>query len=133
MSKKLIFVSSMFIYLTSCSSSKQFIPERSVEIEKMDRNNYSVTEQVSAEAEATTFWFLFIPFGGKSKEKLYEKAYNEAVKKIPNCDGILTPRAEYSKKAVPLLIFSTVTKKVTVTGRGFRIKTDSELKKEKGN
>jgi hypothetical protein len=118
-------------FLTSCSSSKQFVPERNIEIEKMDRNNYSITDQVASEAKATTFWLLFIPFGGKSKDKLFTTAYNEAVRKVPNCDGIITPRVEYQKQVIPLIIFSLVNRKVVVTGRGYKIKTDSEIKEGK--
>ncbi len=121
------------ILVSSCSSSKQFVPERNIEIEKMDRKNYSITEQVSSEAKASTYWLLFLPFGGKSKEKLYTLAYNQAVKKVANCDGIITPRVEYTRQVYPFIIFSLVNRKVTVTGRGYKLKTDAEIKNEKSN
>ena len=76
---------------------------------------------------STKIWFLFIPIGGKSFEKLEKKAYNEAVEQLENADGLIEARYEHKKIVIPLIIVTPVIKRTKAVGRGYRLKEDKEL------
>lgn len=119
--------------LVSCSSSKSAIDVQQAKIAEFKRDEYVLLDQVTAEEKSFRFWLLFIPIGGKSDQALYDNAYQKAVKMLPSADGLIKPRYEYKKTRVPLLLFGFVTKKVTATGKGYRLKTETEMKETKAN
>lgn len=121
------------LFLTSCSTTKTAINHQPIEIQKFNRDEYVVLDQINGKANSTRVWFLFIPFGGKSDQKLYEKAYNSAVKSAigQKADGILQPRYTYKKTTIPLILLNFTTKKVTVEGKAFRIKSEEEYQNSK--
>ena len=126
------FLSATIIF-TSCSTSKSAINHQPIEIQKFNRDEYVVLDNVKGEAKSNRFWLLFIPFGGKSDQKLYEKAYDKAVKSAvgQKADGLLQPRYTYKKTTIPLIVVSWTTKKVTAEGKAFRIKSEEEYQNSK--
>lgn len=90
-------------------------------------------DQVTSVDKSFRFWFLFIPIGGKTDQRLYENAYQKAVKMLPKADGLIEPRYEYKKTSVPLILIGFTTKKVTAIGKGYRLKTDEEMKSNKAD
>lgn len=119
--------------LSSCSSSKSAIDVQQAKIAEFKREEYVLLDQVTAEEKSFRFWLLFIPIGGKSDQRMYDNVYQKAVKMLPKADGLLKPRYEYKKTAIPLIVFGFVSKKVTATGKGYRLKTEEEMKKTKSN
>ncbi|MBS1763999.1 MAG: hypothetical protein JSS90_03405 [Bacteroidetes bacterium] len=121
------------IMFSSCSSSKSTVNHQPIEIQKFKRDEYVVLDNLKGEAKSNRFWLLFIPFGGKSDQKLYEKAYDKAVKSAvgQKADGLLEPRYTYKKITIPLIVVSWTTKKVTAEGKAFRIKTEDEYQNSK--
>ena len=113
--------------LVSCSSSRNTIDQHEIEIAELDREDYVVLDPVEEEVRSTRFWLLFIPFGGKKDEKMKEKAYTRAVEQMPEADGLLKPRYVVKKTVIPLIVFNFTFKKVSVRGKGFRIKSESEM------
>ena len=125
-------------FMASCSTTKSSINHQPIEIQKFNRDEYVVLDNVHGEAKSNRFWLLFIPFGGKSDQKLYERAYNKATKSAvgQKADGILQPKYSYKKITIPLIVLNFTSKKVAVEGKGFRIKSEEEYqnsKKENGS
>lgn len=114
---------------TACSSTKSTMASQNSRLAEFDREDYTVLPQVEGKANSTKVWFLFIPFGGKSDKKLESKAYNRAVSQLDKADGLIDARYEHKKVVIPLILFTPVIKKTKAIGRGYRLKTDSELKK----
>lgn len=102
------------------------------QLSELKREDYVVLNKVEGEAKSTKVWFLFIPFGGKKDAKLENKAYNRATAKVQHADGLLNTRYEHKKIVIPLILFTPVIKKVKAVGRAYKLKTDREMKKEKG-
>lgn len=121
------------VVFSSCTTTKNTLNEQPIKLRDLERDAYVVLNKAQGESKSFTFWLLFIPIGGKSDQKLYEQAYDSAVKSsIDNeADGLLEPRYSYKKTRVPLILFGFVSKKVTAEGRAFRIKTEEEYEKSK--
>ncbi len=114
--------------LSACSTSRTAPQEMSVDsnirISELKREDYEVLPEVKGTSKSTKVFFLFIPFSGKSKEKMKRQAYNRAVAQASECDGIIRPRYEEKKIVIPLIIFNIVIRQTHAYGKGFRIKTD---------
>ena len=121
------------ILLSSCSSSRSTVDGQQAKLAEFKREEYVLLDQVTAEATSFRFWLLFIPIGGKSDQALYDNAYQKAVKMLPTADGIIKPRFEYKKMSIPLIVVGFTKKKVVATGKGYRLKTEEEMKKTKSN
>ena len=121
------------ILFSSCSSSRSSIDVQKAKISEFKREEYVLLDQVTSVDKSFRFWFLFIPIGGKSDQRLYENAYQKAVKMLPKADGLIEPRYEYKKTSVPLILIGFTTKKVTAIGKGYRLKTDEEMKSNKAD
>ncbi len=132
--KSLVILLLSVLFFASCSSTRNTMNEYPIEIQKFDRDEYVVLDNVEGEAKSTRFWLLFLPFGGKSEAKLGKEAYERAVNNASNenADGLLQPRYTYKKTVIPLLLFNFSTKKVTAKGKAFRIKNEEEYQKSKG-
>lgn len=128
-----VFIICIAFALSSCSTTRNSLNEQPVKIQEFERDEYVVLDNVSGKAKSFRFWLLFIPFGGKSDQTLYEKAYNRAVGSAvgENADGLLQPRYTYKKSTVPLLLFSWTIKKVSANGKAFRIKSEEEYQRDK--
>ena len=127
---KILMVFTFFIgifLLSSCSSSRTSLQEQETSLASFDREDYVLLPKVEGKVSSTKIWFLFIPFGGKSYDKLEQKAYNSAVEQLENADGLIETRYEHKKIVIPLIIFTPVIKKTTAIGRGYRLKEDGEL------
>lgn len=118
---------SLILLLSSCSTSRELQGAEEMSIAKIDRNEYVLLDRVESKASSTRVWFLFIPFGGKSPEVLKEKAYHRALKELPYADGIIDPSYNYKKFSVPLILLNFNFRKVEMTGRPYRLKTEEEL------
>jgi len=110
--------------LASCS--RTVIDNQNTRLAEFTREDYSLLDPVTGTDESFNAWILFIRVAGTRDSKMYARAYNRAVKQLPNADGILTPRAQYRKVPVPLILLNFSWKKVEVTGRGYRLKSDAE-------
>lgn len=119
--------------LTSCFSSRSSIDVQQAKIAEFKRDEYVLLEQVTAKSQSNRVWLLFIPIGGKSEQRLYDNAYQKAVKMLPSADGLIKPRYEYKKLGVPLILVGYTHKKVIVTGKGYRLKTEEEMSKMRPN
>lgn len=121
------------LFLTSCSTTRSSLNHQPVKIQEFERDEYVVLDKARGKAASFRFWLLFIPLGGKSDQKLYEKAYDSAVKSaiVADADGLLQPRFSYKKTSIPFILFGWTTKKVSVEGRAFRIKSEEEYQKTK--
>lgn len=130
MKKVLVFVMLAAAQL-SCRTSQNVMDKQPIKIQEFERDEYIVLDKVYGEATAARAWLLFIPIGGKSDEKLYEIAYDKALKSAASqdADGILQPRYTYDKISVPLLLVGWSKKTVTAEGKAFRIKTEAEYNK----
>jgi hypothetical protein len=128
----LFFLAGLF-FLTSCSTTRSSLNQHPVKIQEFERDEYVVLDRVKGEAKSYRFWILFIPIGGKSDQKLYEKAYDNAIKSAigKDADGILQPRYSYKKTSIPLILIGWTTKKVSAEGKAFRIKNEEEYQKSK--
>lgn len=120
-------------FLTSCSSSRSSIDVQQAKIAEFKRDEYVLLDQVTTQTQSHRVWLLFIPIGGKSEQRLYDNAYQKAVKMLPSADGLIKPRYEYKKMTIPLILVGYTNKKVTITGKGYRLKTEEEMKKNKSN
>ena len=118
------------ILFTSCSSSRSSIDVQQAKIAEFKREEYVLLDQVTAVDKSFRFWLLFIPIGGKSDQRLYDNAFLKAVKMLPKADGLIKPRYEYKKTSIPLILVGFTKKKVTATGKGYRLKTEDEMKKQ---
>ena len=118
------------ILFSSCSSSRSSIDVQQAKIAEFKREEYVLLDQVTAVDKSFRFWLLFIPIGVKSDQRLYDNAYQKAVKMLPKADGLIKPRYEYKKTSVPLILVGFTKKKVTATGKGYRLKTEEEMKKQ---
>jgi hypothetical protein len=116
------------LLLASCTSSKNSIDVQQAKIAEFKREEYVLLDQVTADANSLRLWLLFIPIGGKSDQRLHDEAYQSAVKQIPEADGLIKPRFEYKKTSVPLILIGFTHKKVSVTGKGYRLKGENEMK-----
>lgn len=130
LSKYFFLLAASVFLLTSCSSTKSTMNSQDSRLAEMNREDYTVLNQVEGEAKSTKLWFLFIPFGGKNQKKMESKAYNRAVSKLQKADGLIDARYEYKKIVIPLIVVTPVIKKVKAIGRGYRLKTDREMKKK---
>ncbi|MCB0516900.1 MAG: DUF6567 family protein [Chitinophagales bacterium] len=121
------------LFFTSCSTTRSSLNQQPVKIQEFERDEYIVLDKVKGEAKSFRFWLLFIPIGGKSDQKLYEKAYDNAIKSAvgQDADGLLQPRYTYKKTTIPLILFGWTTKKVSAEGKAFRIKSEEEYQKDK--
>jgi hypothetical protein len=117
--------------LSSCSSSKEFQGAENASVSQLKRSEYVLMDRVDSKASSTKVWFLFIPFGGKSPEALKEKAYHRALDKSPSADGIIDPSYNYRKFSIPLIILNFNFRKMEMTGRPYRMKTEEELANSK--
>ncbi len=117
------------LFLTSCSTTRSTMKSQDSTLAAFDREDYYVLPQVEGKAKSTRVWFLFIPIGGKSDEKLEKKAFNKAIKQLDKADGLIDTRYEHKKIVIPLILFTPVIKKTTAVGRGYRLKTDAEMRK----
>jgi hypothetical protein len=118
------------ILFSSCSSSRSSIDVQQAKIAEFKREEYVLLDQVTAVDKSFRFWLLFIPIGGKSDQRLYDNAYQKAVRMLPKADGLIKPRYEYKKTSIPLILIGFTKKKVTATGKGYRLKTEEEMKKQ---
>ena len=121
-----LFLAALFTF-NSCSTSRSTIDEHKLQLDELEREDYVVLDRVEGEARSTKFWLLFLPFGGTKEEKLKQKAYNRAIEQMPEADGLIKPRYQVKKTVIPLILINFSVKRVTAIGKGFRIKTDSEL------
>lgn len=55
---------------------------------------------------------------------------NRFVSKSPKADDLIDARYEYKKIVIPLILFTPVIKKVKAVGRGYKLKTDKEMRKK---
>lgn len=123
-----VFLISLLLFSTGCSSTKSTLNEQPIRIQELERDEYVVLERVGGEASSFQFKLLFFPFGGKSDQKLYADAYDRAVDQAvdQDADGLLQPRYRYRKTRIPLILFGFTFKKVSAEGRAFRIKSEEE-------
>lgn len=132
---KILFLAFLFAVslLVGCTTSKSSLNEQPVKIKEFNRNEYVVLDNVVGKAKSFRFWFLFIPFGGKQDQVLYDAAYDRAIKSAvgQKADGLLQPRYTYKKTIYPFIIISFTTKKVTAEGKAFRLKSEEEYQKSK--
>lgn len=126
-----LFVSAMLF--SSCTSSRSAVDVQQAKIAEFKRDEYVLLDQVTASSGSFRFWLLFIPIGGRSDQRLYDNAYQSAVKLIPEADGLIKPRYEYKKVSIPLILIGFTSKKVTVTGKGYRLKSEDEIKSSVSN
>jgi len=129
-SKHFFLLAATVFLLTSCSSTKSTMSSQNSRLSELKREDYTVLNQVEGEAKSTKLWFLFIPFGGKNQKKMESKAYNRAVSKLHKADGLIDARYEYKKIVIPLIVVTPVIKKVKAIGRGYKLKTDKEMRKK---
>lgn len=131
--KKLLLCLALGGFLFSCSATRDSLNEQPVEIQKFDRDEYIVLDNIKGEAKSVKFWFLFIPFGGKNESELAKEAYQNALDSAggKNADGILQPKYTYKKSTVPLILFNWTKREVKANGKAFRIKTEQEYQESK--
>lgn len=113
--------------LASCSRTVT-IDNQATRLAEFTRDDYTLLEPVTGVDKTFNAWILFIRVAGARDSKMYTRAYNRAVKQLPSADGILTPRVEYRKIPIPLILLNFSWKEVKVTGRGYRLKSDQERK-----
>lgn len=114
--------------LASCSQST--IDSQKTRLAEFSRDDYTLLDPVTGTDKSFNAWILFIRVAGASDSKMYRRAYDRAVKQLPSADGILTPRTQYRKVPIPLILLNFSWKKVEVTGRGYRLKSDEERAKK---
>jgi hypothetical protein len=120
------------ITLTSCGTSRASMNTQNVQVEKLQRGDYSLLNKtVDVTVKKNTFWVLFLPFGMQSEERLKQRAYTKAVKSVTGASGILNPKYDYNKWSIPLIVFTFTHKTLNVTGEAFRMRSDAELEAEK--
>ena len=129
----LIILFTFGLFFNSCSSTRSSIATQDTQLAAFDREDYSLLPQVEGKASSTRIWFLFIPIGGKSDEKMERKAYRKAVEMIDNADGLLETRYEHKKIVIPLIVVTPVIKRTKAVGRGYRLKSDEEIRKSRTN
>lgn len=111
--------------LMACSLFTMQAQSQKISIDNLKREDYVVTDKVIGASSSSRVWILFIPFGGKSKTKRQDRAYKSALKQC-GCDGILQPVYEEHRFVIPLILINFSHRKTTVTGKGYRIKTDAD-------
>ena len=133
MQKSLIFIALIATLLTSCSSSKSAMSMQDARTD-LKRDDYVLFDTpINVEMKNTGVWILFIKITGTSDERLKEKLYSKAVKSVPSADGIINPKFSYNKFHLPLIVFTYTKKTMGLTGKAYRLKTESELAKEKSD
>lgn len=99
--------------------------DNNIRIDNLKRDDYVITSTVQGISKSNRVWLLFIPLGGRSKTKREQMAYKQAIQSC-GCDGILQPVYDESRFVIPLILINFSHRKTTVTGKGYRIKTDSD-------
>ena len=134
MQKSLIFIALIATMLvSSCSSSKSSMAMADAKTDLRREDYILFDEPINVEIKNTGVWILFIKITGTSDERLKEKLYSKAVKSVPSADGIINPKFTYNKFHLPLVVFTYTQKRVGLTGKAYRLKTESELAKEKSD
>ena len=101
------------------------------DLSRLDRDDYTVGSNV----ESTKTWSktgpLFFIFGsnGGNEELRREKVYLKACKEN-GLDGIVQPKFETKRFVIPLIVWNYSQHKTYVTGKGYKIKTDSQKRLE---
>lgn len=112
--KKLLFAS--FLMLGSVAVAQQEIG-----LNNLNREDYTITNDVVTHSRSNKIWILFIPIGGKSESKRKQKAYKRALKEC-QCDGLINPTYTERKVLIPLILVNFVHRSTTVKGKGYKLK-----------
>lgn len=125
--KPLFVLALLALAFSSCTSSKSSVNPKQAELNRLTRNDYNLLQTTEGVAKSNRVWFLFVPIGGKTDQRLYEVAYNNGVENLKqDADGILEPRYDYKRFTVPLILINYIHKEVKVKGKAYRLKTDTE-------
>lgn len=135
--KKLIVLLTSFssLFVFSCTSISYPTTGQSqnninqTDLSRLDREDYFVGGNVETQIVWTKTGPLFFLFGsnGGNEEIRREKVYLKACKEN-HIDGIVQPKFETKRFVLPLLVWNYSQHKTYVTGKGYRIKTDSQKK-----
>lgn len=106
------------LFLMNCTR-KETVDQKAVELSSLDRSQYSMSERVEGNASSFRLWILFIPIGGKSFDRLEQKAYNRA---LGSYDSLLEPKYNHRKVVLPLILVNFSIKIVDVKAIGIEYK-----------
>jgi len=130
--KKLIvlLVSISFYAYTSTANLSSLQSQNNInqtDLSRLDRGDYVVGGNVESKAVWIKTGPLFFLFGsnGGNEQLRREKVYLKACKQN-NIDGIVQPKFETKVLRVPLILWNYSQHKTYVTGKSYRIKTDSQ-------
>jgi hypothetical protein len=97
------------------------VAQQEIGLNNLNREDYTITNDVVTHSRSNKIWILFIPIGGKSETKRKEKAYKRALKEC-QCDGLINPLYSERKVIIPLILVNFVHRSTTVKGKGYKIK-----------
>lgn len=131
MKKIIVLLVSVSFY--ACTSTANLTPGQSqnninqTDLSRLDRSDYIVGGNVETKIVWTKTGPLFFLFGsnGGNEQLRREKVYLKACKQN-NIDGIVQPKFETKRFVIPLILWNYSQHKTYVTGKSYKIKTDSQ-------
>lgn len=130
--KQVCYLSALVLLLSSCGFSvtqplaDNHNPYHGSSFEPLQREDYSLLTNTTGTATARQVSLLFFPIGkSKTNRELESNAYNDAVANCKYADAVIMPRAEYKRFSIPLILINYSSRKITVSGRGVKIKEKS--------
>ena len=126
--KKVIILLVFAIALGSCITNKITNIPDSRSIENIDKDRIEILGHVEVKSAGFRTWILFVPVGWCNAEWIEKRALKKALKEYPGTEGLLNQTQYYDRVRVPLVVITPVSKKITITGQAYRIRTDAELK-----
>lgn len=124
---RLIAISLILMLTVSCVTTRETNVPNSSTISNLEKDRIEVLGHVEGNSGGGRMWVLFIPLGWARDSWIEDRAYEKAMEKYTNADGLMEQKQTYHKTSVPLIVLTPQVKKVKVTGVAYHIRTDEEL------
>lgn len=114
--KKALLLLAFTAFLTSCVTIDKLNPPTSGEYLN-NSDKYELMENKRTESISKTYYFCFIPFGGKGELTMQNECYSKLLKET-NADGVFMPTYIFTRTRYPFFA-KTVTE---LSGRPYKLK-----------